>query len=130
MNIGHEAVDRHALGEKAKHLAMRFLGKNGGTIDYKYDRLGELTNKFANVLRNLGVEKGNRVFVLAGRIPELYITVLGTLKNRSIFCPLFSAFGPEPIKMRASIGEAKVLLTTRQLYQRKIAPVAAPRFLF
>ncbi len=125
LNIGHEAVDRHALGAKAKHLAMRFLGKNGATIDYNYDRLGELTNKFANVLINLGVEKGDRVFVLAGRIPELYVTALGTLKNRSIFCPLFSAFGPEPIKMRASIGEAKVLVTTRQLYQRKIAPIRA-----
>jgi acetyl-CoA synthetase len=123
LNIAHEAVDRHAYGEKSGHLAMRFLGKNGETTDYDYCRLSELTNRFANALRALGVEKGDRVFILAGRIPELYITALGTLKNRSVFCPLFSAFGPEPIKMRASIGAAKVLVTTRHLYERKVLPM-------
>ena len=61
---------------------------------------------------SLGVGKGDRVFALAGRIPELYIAALGTFKNRSLFCPLFSAFGPEPIRARLSIGQAKVLVTT------------------
>jgi acetyl-CoA synthetase len=123
LNIAHEAVDRHALGKRAAHLAMRFLGRNGETHDYDYSRMSESTNKFANVLRGLGVAKGDRVFALAGRIPELYITALGTLKNGSVFCPLFSAFGPEPIKMRASIGAAKVLVTTAELYDRKILPI-------
>jgi acetyl-CoA synthetase len=104
---------------------MRFLVKNGETIDFTYARLRELTNKFANTLKNLGVEKGERVFVAAGRIPELYITALGALKNRSVFCPLFSAFGPEPMKMRLSLGEAKVLVTTEPIYQRKISPIRA-----
>ena len=54
--------------------------------------------------RRLGVGEGERVFLLAGRIPELYISALGTLKNGSVFCPLFSAFGPEPIRQR--IGSA------------------------
>ena len=50
--------------------------------------------------RELGVGPADRVFTLAGRIPELYVTALGTLKNRSVLCPLFSAFGPEPIRER------------------------------
>lgn len=50
--------------------------------------------------------KGERVFVLAGRIPELYVAVLGTLKNGSVLSPLFSAFGPEPIAARLRIGGA------------------------
>ena len=70
--------------------------------------------------RGLGVGKGDRVFVMAGRIPELYIAALGTLKNRSLFCPLFSAFGPEPIRARMAIGQAKVLVTTETLYRRKV----------
>ncbi len=45
--------------------------------------------------------------------PELYVAALGTLKNRSVFCPLFSAFGPEPIRARLTIGQARVLVTTR-----------------
>ena len=64
--------------------------------------------------------RGDRVFALAGRIPELYVAALGTLKHRSVFCPLFSAFGPEPIRARLSIGGARVLVTTESLYKRKV----------
>jgi acetyl-CoA synthetase len=63
------------------------------------------------------------VYVLAGRIPELYVTALGALKNRSVFCPMFSAFGPEPIQQRMSIGDARVLVTTPALYKRKVAQI-------
>jgi len=125
LNIAHEAVDRHAAGRLRDHLALRWIGKNGEPRDYTYGRLHELTNRFANVLQRLGVTKGDRVYVLAGRIPELYITALGTLKNRSVFCPLFSAFGPEPIRARMGIGRAKVLVTTESLYQRKVAGLRA-----
>jgi acetyl-CoA synthetase len=67
----------------------------------------------------LGVGRNDRVFALAGRIPELYISALGTLKNGSVFSPLFSAFGPEPIQQRLSIGTGKVLVTTEALYNRR-----------
>lgn len=121
LNIAHEAVDRHAAGSRRDHLAIRWLGKEGAIEEFTFCGLAELTNRFANVLRSLGISPGDRVFVLAGRIPELYIAALGTLKNRSVFCPLFSAFGPEPIKARLARGEAKVLVTTDSLYQRKVA---------
>jgi len=125
LNIAHVAVDRHANGPSASHLALRWLGKDGTIEDYSYRRLKESTNRFANVLTQLGVGKGDRVFALTGRIPELYLTALGTLKNRSIFCPLFSAFGPDPIRTRLTIGQAKVLVTTVGLYQRKVAAIHA-----
>jgi len=123
LNIAHEAVDRHANGPLASCPAIRWLGKNGTVEDYSYCRLKELTNRFANVLGQLGVGKGDRVFALAGRIPELYLTALGALKHRSVFCPLFSAFGPDPIRTRLTIGQAKVLVTTATLYQRKVAAI-------
>jgi len=119
LNIAHAAVDRHANGPLRDHLALRWLGKQGEARDFSYGDLYRLTNQFANVLRNLGVGKGDRVFALAGRIPELYIAALGTLKNGSVFCPLFSAFGPEPIQQRLTIGEGKVLVTTDLLYGRR-----------
>lgn len=121
LNIAHEAVDRHAAGPRAEHVAIRWLGKGGALEDFTYGQLRELTNRFANVLVRLGITKGDRVFVLAGRIPELYIAALGALKRRAIFCPLFSAFGPEPIRARLALGQARVLLTTEALYQRKVA---------
>jgi acetyl-CoA synthetase len=121
LNIAHEAIDRHAAGPRRDRLALRWLGKSGEIRDYSFARLRELTNRFANVLRGLGVRPGDRVYALAGRIPELYVTALGTLKNRSVFCPLFSAFGPEPIRARLEIGGARLLVTTEALYQRKVA---------
>jgi acetyl-CoA synthetase len=121
LNIAHEAIDRHAAGPRCAHLALRWLGKKGEVRDFTYGDLRGITNRFANVLKGLGVGKGDRVFLLMGRIPELYISALGTLKNGSVFCPLFSAFGPEPIRQRLKIGDGKVLVTTAALYKRKVA---------
>ncbi len=120
LNIAHEAVDRHASGPRRGHLAIRWISKQNEVQEFSYARLRDLTARFANVLRALGVGPGDRVYALAGRIPELYIAALGTLKHRSVFCPLFSAFGPEPIRARLSIGQAKVLVTTESLYRKKI----------
>jgi acetyl-CoA synthetase len=121
LNIAHEAVDRHTAGPRGDHVAIRWIGKAGDVQDFTYRQLKTITNHFANVLRQLGVGKADRVYALTGRTPELYVTALGTLKNRSVFCPLFSAFGPEPLRQRLDIGKAKVLVTTEVLYQRKIA---------
>jgi acetyl-CoA synthetase len=125
LNIAHEAVDRHAAGVRGAHVALRWLHRTGGVEDITYGRLRELTNRFASVLRTLGIGPGDRVYALAGRIPALYVAALGTLKNRSVFCPLFSAFGPEPIQARMSIGGARVLVTTPALYERKVAGLRA-----
>jgi acetyl-CoA synthetase len=121
INIAYEAVDRHAAGARADHLALRWLGKDGARRDFTYRDLRERTNRFANVLGQLEVGAGESVFVLAGRIPELYISILGALKNRCVVSPLFSAFGPEPIYTRLSMGEGAVLVTTESLYRRKLA---------
>ena len=123
LNIAHEAVDRHARDATANKLAIRWLGKTGEIRDFSYRQLREQTSRFANVLHSLGVAKGDKVFVLAGRIPELYIAVLGALKARCVVCPLFSAFGPEPIETRMRIGDARVLVTTASLYAKKFAGI-------
>jgi acetyl-CoA synthetase len=120
LNIAHEAIERHARSDKT---AFRFLSGQGGRRDVSYAELSRLTSRFANLLRGLGVGRGERVFVLSGRIPELYISVLGALKSGSVVSPLFSAFGPEPIATRVRLGEGKVLVTTSELYRRKVAKV-------
>lgn len=120
LNIAHEAVDRHANGPRRDQLAMRWLGSDGAVQEYTYAELKVLSNRFANLLRGLEVGRGDTVAVLAGRVPELYWAALGTLKNTSVFCPLFSAFGPEPVFQRLSLGEARVLLTTEAQYHKKV----------
>ncbi|HSA58871.1 MAG TPA: acetate--CoA ligase [bacterium] len=125
LNIAHEAVVRHARGPKADKTAIRFLRKDGRTEDWTYRALDRASNRFANVLRKLGVGRGDRVFTLLGRTPELFVAALGTLKNGSVLCPLFSAFGPEPLKTRLTLGEGKVLVTTEAFQARKVAPIRA-----
>jgi len=121
LNIAHEAVVRHAAGPRRDHLAFRWLGMDGAVADFTYGDMDRLSNRFANVLKQLNLIKGDRVFALAGRIPELYIAALGALKHGSVFCPLFSAFGPEPVWQRLSRGDARVLVTTERQYRQKVA---------
>jgi acetyl-CoA synthetase len=123
MNIAHEAVDRHAAGPRAGRIALRWLARNGAVEDFTYAGLRDLSNRFASALAGLGVNPGDRVYALAGRIPELYVAALGSLKARAVFCPLFSAFGPEPIRARMNIGRARCLLTTESLYRRKVEAI-------
>ena len=112
LNIAHEAIERHVLAGRGEKLALRWLGRDEQVRDFTYAQLGAAANQFANVLTRYGVKRGERVFSLLGRVPELYIAVLGTLKHGSVMSPLFSAFGPEPIKARMTIGNAKVLVTS------------------
>jgi len=123
LNIAHEAVERHAHGAHADHVALRCLNRRGEQRDLTFAGLAEASSRFANVLARLGVEPGDRVFALADRVPGLYVAALGTLKHRAVFCPLFSAFGPEPIAARLALGGASVLVTTAALYRRKVAPI-------
>ncbi|HTO62947.1 MAG TPA: acetate--CoA ligase [Bradyrhizobium sp.] len=122
LNIAYEAVDRHAKAGRGDKLALRWIGRDDRIRDFTYAALGAQMNRFADTLVRHGIKKGDRVFSLLGRVPELYIAALGTLKNGSVFSPLFSAFGPEPIKARMTIGEAKALITSEAFYRRKIEP--------
>ena len=120
LNIAHEAIDRQAKSHLKDTVALRFIHKDRSFIDYTYSDLQQQTSKFANVLQKLGVQKGERIFALTGKIPELYIAALGTLKSTAVFCTLFSVFGPEPILQRLKKGDAAVLLTTSLLFEKKV----------
>jgi len=125
LNIAHEAVDRHLRHGRGGRTAIRWIGKSGGRRDLSYADLAAETNRFANALAALGVLPGERVFVLMGRLPELYVAMLGALKARCAVSPLFSAFGPEPIATRCEMGDARVLVTTPELYKRKVQGLRA-----
>jgi acetyl-CoA synthetase len=125
INIAHLAVDRHARSARAEKTAFRFLGADGSTRNVSYRELAGLTDRFGNTLKLLDVKKGDRVFVLCGRICELYVAVLGALKIGAVVSPLFQSFGPEPIRSRIAQAAGKVLVTTASAYQRKVAALRA-----
>ncbi len=123
LNIAYEAIDRHVHDGRGDDVALRWLGRRGDQLDLSYDELMRRTNRLAGVLTSLGHGPGVGVATLLGRVPELYVTALGTLKRRGIFTPLFSAFGPEPIAVRVEIGQIKVLVTSALFYRRKVQPI-------
>lgn len=123
LNIAHEAIDRHTAGDLKYKAAFRFIHKDRSVMDCSYQDFKELTNRFANVLEGLSINKGDRVFTFLGRMPELYFAALGTLKKVAVFCPLFNVFGPEPVFQRLSRGDAKVLVTTKDLFEKKVRPL-------
>ena len=123
LNIAHEAIERHVNAGHGDQIALRWISKSGTQQDFSYAKLSTLTNRFANVLQGLGIKKGDKVYSLLGRVPDLYIVALGSLKAGAVFCPMFSAFGPEPIHSRMEIGGANVLVTTARLYKRKVASI-------
>lgn len=120
LNIAYEAVDRHVAKGFGDQIAFRFIDRSNTVSSLSYGELARQSNRFANALTALGVQPGDRVFLLAGRIPELYVAALGALKARAIVCCLFANFGPEPIRVRLAKAQASVLVTTDTLYRRRI----------
>jgi acetyl-CoA synthetase len=123
LNIAYEAVDRHVADGRGGHVALRWIAKGKQTTQLSYADLASQSARFCNGLAKLGIERGDRVFTLLNRIPALYVSALGIWKRGAVFSPLFSAFGPEPIKARMTIAEPKALVTTARFFERKVRPV-------
>ncbi len=115
LNIAYEAIDRHVKTSLKDKPALLWEGKHGESEKYTFHDLYKLTNRFANVLSKLGVQKGDRVFTYMDRTPEVYTCILGTLKAGCVVGPLFSAFGPDAMKDRLEDSAAKILVTTPKL---------------
>ena len=118
LNMAHECLDRHLKTARRTKVAMLWEGKNGEQETYTFEDMVKGANKAANGLRALGVEKGDRVFVFLERIPECYFTVFGALKLGAVIGPLFSAFGPDAVKDRLADSDAKVLVTSPELWAK------------
>jgi acetyl-CoA synthetase len=119
INLAHAAIDSHLKTDRRNKKALIWESKRGEEEEYTFQDLSRLSNKFANVLvRNLGIRKGDRVFFFLERVPEIYISILGTLKAGGVIGPLFSAFGPDAVRDRMADSEAKVLITSPSLLKK------------
>lgn len=128
INICYEALDRNLLGPLKNKVAIRYIDPkwtkgSSLTKDITYQELATETNKFANALKDLGIKKGDVLFSLSPRCPELYTVALGALRLGVVFSPLFSAFGPEPILSRMKKGKVKVIFAYASLFKKKVLPI-------
>jgi acetyl-CoA synthetase len=118
LNLAYEAVDRHLKTARKEKVAFFWEGKDGTEETYTFSELSRQSKRFANVLKSLGVKKGDRVFLFLDRVPEVYISAIGALKIGGIIGPLFSAFGPDAVKDRLLDSQASVLVTSPHLKEK------------
>ncbi|WP_247747326.1 acyl-CoA synthetase [Alkalihalobacillus sp. BA299] len=115
-NMANECCDRWA--EDPNRIAILWEDELGNKDTWTYRRMKEESNRMANALVSLGVNKGDRVAGLLGKDMELIITVLATWKIGAVYVPLFTAFGPEAIKYRLNDAGCKILVTNEEQEQK------------
>ncbi len=121
VNLAYEAIDRHTLTER-KHKTALIYSDTTREEQYSFEELRVHSNRCGNMLRKLGIGKGDRVFIFMPRLPELYFSLLGALKIGAIVGPLFEAFMETAVRDRMADSEAVAVITTPQLLGR--VPVA------
>ncbi|MCZ7546171.1 MAG: acetate--CoA ligase [Anaerolineae bacterium] len=110
-NIVHNALDRHVKTWRRNKLALIWDGEPGDTRSMSYYRLWQEVNQFANVLRSMGVKKGDRVTIYMGRIPELPIAMLACAKIGAIHSVVYGGFSEQALADRIEDAQSRVLVT-------------------
>ncbi len=111
LNVSHNCLDRHLNGSRRDKAALIWEGEPGDTRTYTYTELHREVSKFSNVLKGLGVKKGDRVAVYLPMIPEAAIAMLACSRIGAIHSVVFGGFSPESLADRNNDAEAKVLIT-------------------
>jgi acetyl-CoA synthetase len=118
INITHNCVDRHAASSRRNKAAIIWEGEPGDSRIITFGMLQREVNKFANVLKSLGVRKGDRVAIYMGMIPELPITMLACAKIGAAHSVIFGGFSAEALRERINDATCKVLVTADGAWRR------------
>jgi acetyl-CoA synthetase len=121
VNMAYEAIDRHATSSRAGKIALHYSDPQRED-SYTFADMKRESDKFGNVLRSLGIRKGDRVFIFMPRTPELYFALLGAIKIGAVVGPLFEAFMETAVRDRLDDSSAIAIVTTPTLLPR--VPVA------
>ncbi|HKJ26857.1 MAG TPA: acetate--CoA ligase [Anaerolineales bacterium] len=111
VNIVHNALDRHLKTHRKNKLALIWEGEPGDTRSYSYYALNREVCKFANVLRSLGVKKGDIVTIYMPRIPEQVIAMLACAKIGAAHSVVYGGFSVEALAERIQDAQSKLLIT-------------------
>jgi acetyl-CoA synthetase len=110
-NIVHNALDRHLNTYRKNKVALIWEGEPGDTRMYSYFSLNREVCKFANVLKSLGVKKGDIVTIYLPRIPEQVITMLACAKIGAAHSVVYGGFSVEALAERIEDAQSRVLIT-------------------
>jgi len=118
LNLSYNCVDRHALGARANKTALIWEGEPGEVRRLTYAELHVEVQKFANALRSLGIQKGDRVAVYMGMCPELAIALLACARIGAIHSVIFGGFAATAIADRVNDSACVAILTQDTSYRR------------
>jgi acetyl-CoA synthetase len=123
-NIVHNALDRHVKTWRRNKLAIIWEGEKGDKVTMSYWRLWQEVNKFANVLRGMGVNKGDTVTIYMGRVPEIVIAMLACAKIGAPHSVVYGGFSDQALADRIEDAQSRVLVTCDGAWLRgKIIPL-------
>jgi acetyl-CoA synthetase len=118
LNVSHNCLDRHVEAGKGDKVAYHWVGEDGPTRDVTYSELLEMTQRFANALKSLGVGKGDVVGIYLPMIPETPAAMLACARIGAAHNVVFGGFSVESVKERMEFSDAKVLITANANMRR------------
>ncbi|HJP85854.1 MAG TPA: acetate--CoA ligase [Gemmatimonadaceae bacterium] len=118
LNVAANCVDRHVSGGRANKTALIWEGEPGDSRAITYAELHREVQQFANVLKKLGVRKGDRVAIYLPLIPEAAVAMLGCARIGAIHSVVFGGFSPDSLRDRINDAKAKILITADTGYRR------------
>ena len=126
LNASHNCLDRHVEAGRGDRIAYHWVGEDGATRDVTYAELLAETMRFANVLKGLGVQKGDVVGIYLPMLPETPAAMLACARIGATHNVVFGGFSVESVKERMDVSGAKVLVTADATLRRgKPTPMKA-----
>jgi len=126
LNVSENCLDRHVANGIGDRVAYHWEGEPGDTRTITYANLLDEVKKFANVLKGLGLEKGDRVAIYMPMIPELPVAMLACTRIGVAHSVIFGGFSPDSIIDRVHDGECKVIITADGGYRRGAPSLLKP----
>src|SRR3954447_1335562 len=124
LNVSYNCVDRHVEAGNGDRVAFHWRGEEGEEEDITYADLHRDVQKFANVLKDHGIEKGDVVGIYLPMIPEVVVAMLACARIGAPHNLVFGGFSPEAVKERMEFSDAKALVTADGARRKgKTAPV-------
>jgi len=126
LNVSYNCLDRHVEAGGGDKVAFHWEGEPGETRTITYAELLEEVCRFANALKSIGVQKGDRVNIYLGMVPELPVAMLACARIGAPHSVVFGGFSAESLRDRINDAEAKVLITADGGYRRgQVVPLKA-----
>ncbi|MCS7011743.1 MAG: acetate--CoA ligase [Anaerolineales bacterium] len=118
VNIVHNCIDRHLTTARKNKLALIWESEDGKQVrTFSYYALNREVSRFANILKAMGVRKGDRVTIYIGRIPEIIFAMLACAKIGAIHSVVFAGFSVDALRGRIQDSQSRLVITADGAYQ-------------